>query len=176
MDGRVRMRVDNGRVQKGGTLTKFLAAISLVDLPALFFGTRDDLTKPGIGYERLQMEATIDGKDVQVHKLAMRSSAMDVAGKGVMDVDSSFIDLLLVVRPFQNLDVLLSKVPIIRDMFGGAANSLMRKVYRMRGPIADAEVEPISQEEAGMATPGAFDHLLKMPEAWFGKGEPLESK
>lgn len=173
LDGRFRMRVNDGRIQKGGTLSKFLAAISLVDLPALFFGSRDDLTKPGIGYKRLQMEATIDGKDVQVHKLAMRSSAMDIAGKGVMDIDSTYIDLTLVARPFQNLDALLSKVPIIRDMFGGAAHSLIRKVYRMHGPVADAEVEPISPEEAGLASPGVIEHLLKMPERWFGKGEPV---
>ncbi|MDX8403143.1 MAG: AsmA-like C-terminal domain-containing protein [Mariprofundaceae bacterium] len=169
LNGRVRMRVDDGRIQKGGTLSKFLAAISLVDLPALFFGSRDDLTKPGIGYKRLQMEATIHGKDVKVYKLAMRSSAMDVAGKGVMDIDSSHVDLMLVMRPFQNLDALLSKVPLIRDIFGGAANSLFRKVYRMHGPIADAEVEPISPGNAGLASTGAVEHLLNVPETWFGK-------
>jgi len=34
LDGRLRLRVDDGRLMKGGTLTKFLAATSIADLPA----------------------------------------------------------------------------------------------------------------------------------------------
>jgi len=169
--GRLRLRVDDGRIMKGGTLSKFLAAISLVDLPALFFGSREDLTKPGLGYKRLQMEAILHGKKVDIHQLALRSSAMDVAGQGDMNLEGAEIDLTLVARPFQNLDALLSKVPLLRDMFGGAANSLMRKVYRMHGPIADAEVEEISTFDAGLSDPGVIEHLLSLPEEWFGNGE-----
>lgn len=176
LDGRLRLRVDNGRVMKGGTLSKFFAAISIADLPSLFFGRRDDLTKPGLGYKRLQMEAVLHGKIVQLHKLAMRASAMDVAGKGAMDLDSSEVDLTLVVRPLQNLDAILSKMPIIRDVFGGAAHSFIRRVYRMHGPIADAEVDRISPEDAGLAAPGMIEQLLNLPEKWFGKKEPIAAR
>ena len=169
LDGRLRMRVDHGRLMKGGTLSKFLAAISLADLPALLFGSREDLTKPGLSYKRLQVEATMHGKDVEVHKVAMRSSAMDMAGKGVMDLGDANVDLTLVVRPLQNLDAILSKIPLIRDMFGGAAHSFLRKIYRMHGPISDAKVEQVSPEEAGMASPGVFEALFTLPEKWFGK-------
>ena len=126
---------------------------------------------PGLGYKRLQMEAVLSGRHVQIHQLAMRSSAMDVAGQGSMDLERSDIDLTLVVRPFQNLDALLSKVPLIRDMFGGMAHSLIRKVYRMHGPIANAEVEQISTAEAGLSKPGLVENLLNLPETWFGKGD-----
>ncbi|MDT8375219.1 MAG: AsmA-like C-terminal domain-containing protein [Mariprofundaceae bacterium] len=173
LDGRLRLRVDNGRLMKGGTLSKFLAAISIADLPALFFGSREDLTKPGLGYKRLQMEALLHGKNVEIHQLAMRSSAMDVAGKGSMDIEQAVIDLTFVVRPFQNLDALLSKVPLVRDMFGGAAHSFIRKAYRMHGPVADAEVRQISTSEAGLADPGMVEHLLNLPEQWFGEGDAL---
>ncbi len=169
LEGRLRIRVDHGRLMKGGTLSKFLSAISLADLPALFFGSREDLTKPGLSYKRLQVEATMHGKDVQVHKVAMRSSAMDLAGKGVMDMDDANVDLTLVMRPLQNLDAILSKIPLIRDMFGGAAHSFLRKIYRMHGPIADAKVEQITPEEAGLAAPGVFESLFNLPERWFGK-------
>ena len=171
LEGRLRMRVDQGRLMKGGTLSKFLSAISLADLPALFFGSREDLTKPGLSYKRLQVEATMQGKDVQVHKVAMRSSAMDLAGKGVMNMDDAHVDLTLVMRPFQNLDAILSKIPLIRDMFGGAAHSFLRKIYRMHGPIANATVDEISPEEAGLAAPGVFESLMTLPEKWFGKRE-----
>jgi len=174
LNGRLRMRVDKGRILKGGTLSKFLAAISIVDLPGLVFGGRDDLTKPGLGYERMQMEATMRDNHVQVHKLAMRSSAMDIAGQGKMNLDSSHMDMTLVMRPFQNLDALLSKVPLIRDIFGGAAHSFMRRIYHVYGPVSDAQVEQISPEEAGLASPGIVESFLNLPSKWFGD-EPIVS-
>jgi len=176
LDGRLRLRVDNGRVMKGGTLSKFFAAISIADFPSLFLGRRDDLTKPGLGYKRLQMEAVLHGKNVQMHKLAMRASAMDVAGKGAMNLESSEVDLTLVVRPLQNLDAVLSKVPLIRDVFGGAAHSFIRRVYRMHGPITDAEVDRISPEDAGLAAPGMIEQLLNLPARWFGEKEPVADR
>ncbi|MCF7821919.1 MAG: AsmA-like C-terminal region-containing protein [Mariprofundaceae bacterium] len=172
LDGRLRLRVNNGRILKGGTLSKFLAAISIADLPGLFFGGREDLTRPGLGYKRLQMEAVLHGKDVKIHQLAMRSSAMDVAGQGSMDMERTVVDLILVVRPFQNLDALLSRLPLLRDMFGGTAHSFIRRAYRMYGPVADAEVTQISTVEAGLPDPGMIEQLLNLPERWFGKGDP----
>ncbi|MFC1542518.1 AsmA-like C-terminal domain-containing protein [Pseudomonadota bacterium] len=173
LEGRLRLRVNDGRLMTGGTLSKFLAAISIADLPDLFFGSRGDLTSPGLGYKRLQLEAVLRGKNVGIHQLAMRSSAMDVAGQGSMDLEQADIDLTLVVRPFQNLDALLSRVPLIRDMFGGAAHTLIRRVYRMHGPIANAEVTQISTSEAGLSDPGMVEHLLNLPEQWFGKGDAV---
>ncbi len=173
LDGRLRLRVDDGRLMKGGTLTKFLAATSIADLPALFVGDRKDLTKSGLGYKRLQMEAVLRDKNIQIHQLAMRSSAMDVAGQGHMDVEQADIDLTFVVRPLQNLDALLSKLPLIRDIFGGAAHSFIRRVYRMHGPIANAEVTQISTSEAGLSDPGMVEYLLNLPGRWFGKGDSV---
>ncbi len=172
LDGRLRMRVDKGRILKGGTLSKFLAAISIVDLPGLVFGGRDDLTKPGLGYERLQMEAIMHDNHVEVHKLAMRASAMDVAGQGDMNLENSHMDLTLVMRPFQNMDALLSKVPLIRDIFGGAAHSFMRRVYHVYGPVSDAKVDQVSPEEAGLASSGMVELFLNLPRKWFGD-EPV---
>jgi uncharacterized protein YhdP len=158
---------------KGGTLTKFLAATSIADLPALFVGDRKDLTKSGLGYKRLQMEAVLHDKNIQIHQLAMRSSAMDVAGQGHMDVEQADIDLTFVVRPLQNLDALLSRLPLIRDILGGAAHSFIRRVYRMHGPIANAEVTQISTSEAGLSDPGMVEYLLNLPGRWFGKGDSV---
>ncbi len=170
LNGRLRLRVDDGRIMTGGTLTKFLAATNIADLPALFVGDREDLTKPGLGYERLQLEAVLHGKRAEIHQLAIRSSAMDVVGQGSMDMEQADIDLTFVIRPLQNLDALLSKVPLIRDMLGGAAHSFVRRVYRMHGPVANAEVTQVSTSEAGLSDPGMVEQLLTLPDRWFGKG------
>lgn len=171
LQGRLRMRVDDGQVLTGGTLTKFLSAISLKDLPKLLFGQREDLKKKGLFFNRLQVEATLHDQTFNIKKMAMRSPAMDMAGHGVMDLENGHIDLLMAVRPFQNLDAMLSKIPLVRDLVGGAAHSIMRKAYHMHGPVTDAKVEEITPEAAGLASPGLVESLFRLPELWFDAGK-----
>lgn len=167
LNGRLRLRVDDGVIQKGGTLTKFLAAISLADLPKLLIGDRKDLTSDGLLFKRMQIEAFLQGKIFDIKNLVFRSSALDVAGQGKMDLISTNIDMIMVARPFQNLDAMLSKIPLLRDILGGAAHSFMRKIYRMHGPVANAEVDSISAKEAGLAGGGLVENLLDLPSLWF---------
>ncbi len=171
LDGRLRMRVDDGRILEGGTLTTFLAAINLSQLPALLLGQRKDLTGPGIMFKRLQMEAIMQNQDIRIRNIAMRSAAFDLIGHGSIDIAKAMVDLYLIVKPLQNLDALLSKIPLLRDILGGASHSLMRKVYHMHGPFTDAKVESVSPEAAGLASKGFIEHLLSLPNAWFGSDE-----
>jgi len=171
IDGRMRLRVDKGRVLEGGTLTTLLAAINLTELHKLLFGQREDLSGPGIMYERLQMEAIMQNQDIQIRNVVLRSSAFDLAGQGNMDINKAEIDLYLIAQPLQNLDALLGKIPLLRDILGGKSHSLMRKVYHMHGPFTDATVETVGAEEAGLASPGIIESLFSLPKAWFGSDD-----
>ncbi len=170
LDGRLRMRVDHGRVLEGGTFTTLLSAINIARLPALLLGQRNDLTGPGIMYERLQMEAIMQNQTIRVRNIAMRSSAFDLIGQGTIDVDKNNIDLYLVAKPLQNLDAILSKIPLVRDLLGGRAHSLVRKVYHLVGPFSDAKVESVQPQDAGLAEPGIIERFLSLPSLWFGSG------
>jgi len=171
LDGRLRMRVDQGRILEGGTLTTLLSAINLSQLPALLFGQRKDLSGPGIMYERLQMEAIMQNQTIHIRNVAMRSSAFDLVGQGNMNVDKNIIDLFLIAKPLQNLDALLSKIPLVRDLLGGRSHSLMRKVYHLSGPFTDAKVKAVRPREAGLSEAGIIERLFNIPNNWFGPGE-----
>jgi len=119
MKGRLRLRVDDGRILEGGTFTRLLAAASLADLPKLLIGQRGDLIGSGMQYKRFQVEATVSGKDVRIQKTALRSSAFDLAGRGGMDLQAGTVDLMLVMRPFQNIDAVIGKIPLLRDVAWG---------------------------------------------------------
>ncbi len=169
MDGRLRLRVDDGRILEGGSLTTFLSAISLTDLPRLLTGKRRDLSGPGIMFKRLQMEAILQDQNIRIRNLAMRSSAFDLAGYGTMDIEMNTIDVYLIARPLQNLDAILAKIPLLRDLLGGKAHSLMRKIYRMHGPFTHAQVDSVSPKDAGRESSGFVESLFNLPESWFGK-------
>ena len=152
-----------------------LAATSLTDLPRLLIGKRKDLTGPGIMFKRLQMEAIMQNQDIHIRNVAMRSAAFDMIGHGGMDIDKNTVDLFLILQPLQNIDALLAKIPLVRDILGGRSHSFMRKIYHMHGSFTDAKVEAVTAKEAGLASPGIIEHLFNLPDNWFGtvkKAEP----
>jgi len=172
LKGRLRMRVDDGRILQSGTLTRLLAATSLVDLPKFLLGQRKDLTGKGMLFRHLQLEGKMDRGVIGIHRIALRSSAMDVAGTGTLDIGKDLADVYLVARPFQNLDALISKIPLIRDILGGPAHSLFRKIYHLHGPLNDARIDPSTPRQAGLKSAGVIDTLLNLPTLWFGEKAP----
>ncbi len=172
LEGRLRLRVDDGRILNSGTLTRLLAATSLVDLPKMLVGERKDLTGDGMLFRHLQLEGKMNRGVVAIHRLALRSSAMDVAGTGTLDIGDDRADVYLVARPFQNLDALISKIPLVRDILGGPAHSLFRKIYHLHGPLNDAKIDPSNPKEAGLKSAGVIDTLLNLPTLWFGAKAP----
>lgn len=168
MKGRARLRVDDGRILEGGILTRVLAAASLADLPKLLLAQRKDLIGPGIHYKRLQIEADLTDRQARLRKAAFRASAFDLAGHGSMDLEAQTVDLLLVIRPFQNIDAIIGKIPLLRDVIGGSSRSVMRKIYHVHGPLSDAKVDKLDPKEAGLDSPGLLEALLSLPSNWFG--------
>jgi len=171
MQGRLRLRSDDGRILEGGTMTKLLAALSLADLPGFLTGNRKDISGPGMLYKRLQLEASVQGENAEIRQLAMRASALDMAGKGSLNLADGLIDLYVAVRPLQNLDALINMIPLLRDVILGPAKSVFRKVYHVNGPLHDARVDAVSAESAGLPDSGLLEQLISLPGRWFDAGK-----
>lgn len=176
MNGRLRLRVDDGRILEGGPLTRLLALMSLADLPKILFGQRKDLIGPGLMYERLQMEGILSNEHFNIYNLAMRATALDMAGRGTINLANNNIDLLMIVHPLQNLDAILNKIPLLRDLLGDSSHSLFSRVYRMKGPLEEAKVEPATPQESEMALKKMVQGLFELPEQWFGRSQQAPAK
>ncbi|MDX8392833.1 MAG: AsmA-like C-terminal domain-containing protein [Mariprofundaceae bacterium] len=176
MHGRLRLRSDDGRILEGGTMTKFLAALSLTDLPRFLTGKREDITGPGMLYKRLQIESTVTGEKAKIQQLAMRASALDMAGQGQINLTNGDVDLYITARPLQNLDSFLRMIPLLRDVILGPANSVFRKIYRVHGPLYDAKVEAASPKQAGLPESGLLEQLISLPGRWFDASKNIGGK
>jgi len=175
MKGRLRLRSDDGRMLvESGTMTKLLAILSLSDLPKFLTGKRKDISGTGMAYKRLQLEASVNGETAHIKQLAIRASALDMAGSGKLSLADGNIDLYMTVRPLQNLDAFLRMIPLLRDIILGPAKSVFRKIYHAYGPLYDAKIESVSPEDAGLPESGFIERLIKLPGKWFGSEKPLQ--
>jgi len=168
LHGQLRAHSKDGEILKGGNVTKLLALLSWSDLPKFLVARRPDITREGLVYEHLQMEATLQGCAMHMQHLAMRSSAVELAGQGLLKLDSAYVDMMLVAHPFQNLDAVITSIPLLGYVLGGKGHSIFRRAYHVYGPVGDAQVDDVSPKDAGAASSGLMDRFLNLPDAWFG--------
>ncbi len=175
VQGSLRLRIDDGRLMEGGTLTHLLAAISLVDLPKYLIFDRGDVVGKGLFYDKLQLEAAIDGHVLNIRQLSLQSSALAAGGRGKVSLDSGDLDIVLVVRPWQNAEVLIGYIPLLGDILTGEDKSILRKVYRIHGPASDAQVDEVDPEEVGLPKAGYLEDLFS-PDKWFKTKDKSKDK
>ena len=169
MKGSLRLRVDDGRILEGGTLTHLLAAISLVDLPKYLIFQRGDVVGEGLFYDKLQIEAEFNAEVLDIKQLALTSSALDAGGKGKVNLDTGDLDILLIARPWQNIEAIVGGIPLLGFVLAGEDKSFLRKVYRIHGPASDAAVDELNPEDAGLPQSGLLETLFSLPSRWFGE-------
>ncbi|MDQ6980997.1 MAG: AsmA-like C-terminal domain-containing protein [Ghiorsea sp.] len=169
MKGSLRLRVDDGRILEGGTLTHLLAAISLVDLPKYLIFQRGDVVGEGLFYNKLQIEAEFNAEILDIKQLALKSSALDAGGTGKVNLDTGDLDILLIARPWQNIEAIIGSIPLFGYLLAGEDKSFLRKVYRIHGPASDAAVDELNPEDAGLPQSGLLETLFSLPSRWFGE-------
>ncbi len=169
LDGHLRLRVDEGRINQGGTLTRLLAAISLVDLPKYLIFQRQDVVGKGLFYDKMQVEADFKEEKLTIKQLAFLSSALDAGGTGEVNLDTGHMDLVIIGRPWQNIEAVVGSIPLLGYVLTGKDKSLLRKVYRIHGPASDAQVDEMDPEDAGLPRSGLLEHLFSLPGKLFGK-------
>jgi len=166
MKGSFKLRVDDGRIMEGGTLTHLLAAISIADLPKYLIFDRGDVVGKGLLYDKLQVEGDFESNKLNVHQLAFLSSALDAGGTGEVDLETGNLDIVLVARPWQNIEAFISHVPLLGPILTGEDKSLLRKVYQIKGPASDAAVDEVSPDDVGLPSSGYLEDLFT-PGRWF---------
>ena len=169
MKGSLRLRIDDGRIMEGGTLTHLLAAISLVDLPKYFVLQREDIVGKGLFYDKLQIEAEFNSEILDIKQLALKSSALDAGGTGKVNLNTGDLDILLIARPWQNIEAIIGNIPFFGFILAGEDKSFLRKVYRIHGPASDAAVDELNPEDAGLPQSGLLETLFSLPSKWFGE-------
>ena len=98
---------------------------------------------------------------------------MNVNAVGQVNLAEDTVDLTVAVKPFQNLDRIITRIPIAGWLLGGKEESLVVAYYQVTGPLRDPQVTPISSKSVARNIFGIFRNLLEIPEALSGPYEDL---
>jgi uncharacterized protein involved in outer membrane biogenesis len=171
LQGTVEAEAHNGKVKQFALIGNILALKNVV---GLFTKGPPHLGDTGFDYTKLTISGHFDTGRFIVEQAALDSPAMGLAATGSIGVIAPDTKLTVLVAPFERLDTLVRKVPIVGYVVGGSLTSLPVGVS---GDIRNPTVVPLGPHAITSELTGIFERTLKLPAKLFvpSRTDPLSS-
>ena len=170
LGGDLKLALRDGRLGRYTVMSKILALLNVaqaVDLKG------PELTAEGMPYQRLTADIKIAGGIARTDNLLLESRAMKVTAVGAVNFAEDTLDLTVAVKPFQNVDRILTTIPLAGWLLGGKEKSVLVAYYHVTGSLREPQVTAVPLKSVGRNVFGIFRNLLEIPEALTGPYEDL---
>ncbi|HEX9205451.1 MAG TPA: AsmA-like C-terminal domain-containing protein [Candidatus Deferrimicrobiaceae bacterium] len=155
--GPVTLDVTDGRIRKMTVLSKVLAFLNVTET---FRGKFPDFREEGFAYRNLSVRAEVKGGKYTVKELRLDSPSMQVFATGEVDLLTRDADLKVLVLPFQNVDAIIRKIPIVGYILGG---TLISVPVSVKGDIRDPTVKTMETASMGSGLLDIVERTVKTP-------------
>jgi autotransporter translocation and assembly factor TamB len=170
LDGDLKLILRDGRIGRYTATAKVLALLNIAQLLEV---RGPELSAEGMPFQSLTADIKIARGIARTDNLVLESRAMKMNAVGQVNLVDDTVDMTVAVKPFQNIDRIISKIPIAGWLLTGKEQSLVVAYYRVSGSVRDPQVAPIPLKSVGRTVFGIFRNLLEIPEALIG---PLEEQ
>jgi hypothetical protein len=144
-----------------GYFFKTLAKIfDLLNVTELFKGKLPDLRAEGFGYHSIKANANIDNGEFILNEMIIDGTSMEIVGNGKLDLINRKVDALVLVAPLKTVDMIVKKIPLVKDIFEG---SLISVPFRIKGNMEDPKVIPLSLDAIGSGLIGIMKRTIQLP-------------
>jgi AsmA-like C-terminal region len=162
LEGKLKLVLLDGQL---GRQTLTVRVLSLINLGELFDTKTLGTSSQGMPYQRLTGDIAIDRGVASTENLLLESRAFNLSAHGQVDLANETIEMNVAVKPFQTLDKIVTKVPVVGWLLSGKGGAVIAAFYRVSGPLSDPTVTSLPVKSISRNLFGIFRHLLQLPEA-----------
>jgi hypothetical protein len=151
----------NGVMLRMGFLAQLLGLFSLGDLPGLLMGDRPDLSGDGVYYHTWRMPFVMRDSRIRVDAGALTGPSMKIVWSGHADLPQNKTEMLVGIRPFQNIDAIINQIPLLGAMIAGSRKTIIEYQFDVTGKLSDPDImlKPINSLAFGI-----LKDILQLPE------------
>ncbi|MBA3009706.1 MAG: AsmA-like C-terminal region-containing protein [Proteobacteria bacterium] len=151
-NGILAFNAGNGRIFKWTLLSRLLSVLNILQLA--------DITKQGIGYHTIAVEAEIKESIIHLKKAVIDADNMALIFNGWIDPLNDKMDLTCLIAPFKTIDTLIKYIPVVNTMLSGRLISIPA---RATGSISDPVITALSPSAVGQGLVNTLEDILKTP-------------
>jgi len=157
LHGPFKFTARDGRINRAPLFSRIL---SLLNVTEIFSGKLPDLASEGFAYNSITGEGNLKNGKVNLAKVLMDGSTLNLAGHGDIDLLEDKLDLKVFAAPFKTIDRIIRILPIIGYVLDDTLISIALKVT---GKLQDPKVEYLPVDEIGSGLMGIMKRTLEVP-------------
>jgi hypothetical protein len=162
LSGRMNVLMRDGYMGPHTILARLLSLLNVAQVLSLRI---PDLLSTGMPYQQLTADVAIQDGVARTENLVLDTPAMKVNAVGDVRLVEETVDLQVGVKPFQTVDIIITKIPIAGWLLGGRERGLIVATFHVTGPLQDPVVTPMPLRDVGRNVFGIFRRILELPEA-----------
>lgn len=139
LTGYLSVQVHNGVLNRFRLLSRML---SLVDISAWLNARMPDPRVAGVPFQSITANFRGNNGFFDTDDFLLDGSVMKITAAGQIDLTSDSLDLQVGMRPFQLLDTVFSKIPLIGTRLAQSQSGIVAAYFHVTGPVADPKVIP----------------------------------
>jgi len=151
-NGSLMLNASNGRIYKWTFLSRLLSVLNILHLA--------DISKKGIGYRTIVIEADIKDSIIYLKKAVIDGDSMVLIFSGWIDPLNDNMDLSCMVAPFKAIDTIIKKIPVVNTMLGGRLAAFPAKAT---GSLTDPVVTALNPSDVGKGLMNMLEDIIKTP-------------
>jgi autotransporter translocation and assembly factor TamB len=163
LTGSLSLRMRDGLIGRYTVLAKMLALLNLADLVE---AQGPDLTSRGMPYQQITADFKIERGHARTENLVLKSPAVRMTAAGSIDLAAKTVDMAVGVQPFQNVDRIVSSIPVAGWLLTGKEKSVVVAYFKVSGPLRDPQVSSVPVKSVGRDVFGILQNLLALPESF----------
>jgi uncharacterized protein YhdP len=160
LDGRLRLEIENGVIEKFNILAKIF---SILNVSQLLRGRFPDLTTRGLPFHQIIANIQVKEGVAFIEDFLVDSDAIKITIFGKVDLGKNLIDAKIGVHPLVTVDTVLSKVPIAGYILTGKDKAFLSYYYEVKGEMDDPKIEAVPIKGLGEGFLGIIRRLLETP-------------
>ncbi len=157
LSGRVSLKSEKGRVLRFGLMAKLF---TLLNVEGLFQGQLPDLEAKGFPYKSAEATATFDRGILHIADGEINSNAMHIFFQGKENLTKKTHDLTIVVAPLKTIDLLVSHIPLVRNVLN---KGLVIYPITVTGTWDKPNLNLVAPDAVGIQIWGVVVRTLKLP-------------
>ncbi len=160
LDGRLDLLINDGKIYKAQPVLKILDFFSLSNIWKL---NPSSLFKEGVPFDSIKIEAKVKKGVIIYNKMKLKSTAINAAGKGTLDLNRKWIDLGIAIQPLSTVDSIIGRLPLVGYIIGGKEKKITLYYFEVKGPLNNVKIKQVPIENLVKGTLNIFKRILLTP-------------
>lgn len=157
IQGRIDLTAHDGRIHSDSVLAKVLTVLNVTEG---LWGKLPEIGKEGTGYHSIVIKGRLEKGKMNITEAIVDSDAMNIVGKGEIDIINRELDIILLVAPLKTIDRVVKNIPIVGRILGG---SLLSVPVSVTGKMENPTVTALPPSEVGAGMVRMLERILQTP-------------